>query len=112
WLLTLITLCLLIQNLCNYLSRRGRPGLAIALLAAFIVGLRFVNLYLDLPDLTNKLDLFNAHFYGSGTWFPDLGDFCINILLVCWFSVFLFQQRNRLLKQKTANASGYSLLIL
>jgi signal transduction histidine kinase len=112
WFLTLVTLCLLVQNICSYLARKGRPVTAVSLLAAFIIGLRFVNLYLNLPDLTNKIDLFNPRFYGSGTWSPDLGDFCINMLMFCWFSVFFFQQRNRVLKRKTANAVSYSLLVI
>ncbi|MGZ3753688.1 MAG: ATP-binding protein [Mucilaginibacter sp.] len=106
WLLTFITLCILIQNICTYLVRNGYVKSALFFLAGFIIVLRFINLHYNLPDLTYKLDIFNPQLYASSNLFPTLGDFCINILLVCWFSIFLFQQRNRLLKTTPQKSTG------
>lgn len=106
WLLTFITLCILIQNICTYLVRNGYVKSALFFLAVFIVVLRFINLHYNLPDLTYKLDIFNPQLYASSNLFPTLGDFCINILLVCWFAIFLFQQRNRLLKTIPGKSTG------
>jgi len=111
WLLTFITLCILIQNLCTYLARKGYVITSLALLALFIVLLRVINLHYNLPDLTYRLDIFNPRFYASSNLFPTLGDFCINILLVCWLAAFLFQQRNRLLKHAPGKAASYVILI-
>jgi len=112
WILTLITLCFLIQNICKYLARKGYVIVSLVLLASFIIILRFINLNYNLPDLTNKLDIFNPRFYGSNKWFPDLGNFCINILLICWFSSFLFQQRKRLFKYNPGKGASYLILII
>jgi two-component system nitrogen regulation sensor histidine kinase NtrY len=106
WLLTFITLCILIQSICTYLVRNGYAKSAIFFLAAFIIVLRFINLHFNLPDLTYKLDIFNPQLYASSNLFPTLGDFCINILLVSWFAIFLFQQRNRLLKTSPGKPAG------
>jgi two-component system nitrogen regulation sensor histidine kinase NtrY len=111
WLLTLITLCLLIQNIATYMSRRGYVISSIIFLGAFIVALRYINLYHDLPNLTGKLEIFNPQLYRSSILFPNLGDFCINILLVCWFVMFLFQQRNRLVKHDPGKAISYLIFI-
>jgi two-component system nitrogen regulation sensor histidine kinase NtrY len=111
WLLTFITLCLLVQNICTYLAHKGFIKTSIAFLALFIIVLRFINLYYNLPDLTNKLDIFDPQLYGSNILFPSLGDLCINILLVCWFAIFLFQHRTRLLKRKPGKAASYALFI-
>ena len=109
WLLTLITLCMLVQNIGAYFAKKRYTIAAVIFLGSFIVALRFINLYYNLPDLTDKLDIFK-HFYSSNRWFPNLGDFCINILLVCWFAIFIFQQRGLIIKKAPGKTRSYLIL--
>ena len=111
WLLTLITLCVLVQNICNYLVRKGQVVASLGFLASFIIILRFINLHYSHPDLTNKLAIFSPQLYASNQWFPNLGDFCINVLLASWFAILLFQQRTRLIKKGPGKAGSYLILI-
>ena len=107
WLLTLISLCVLMQNICSYIAESGYPILSIIALSAFIILTRFISLNYNWPDLTYRLDIFNPSFYGSGYVFPSLGDFCINILFISWAAAFLYLQRNRLFKNVTSKAGQY-----
>ncbi|MDB5110488.1 MAG: hypothetical protein JWR67_1602 [Mucilaginibacter sp.] len=112
WFLTFISFCFLVQNICTYLSHKGYVKSSAFLLALFIVLLRFINLHYNFPNFIYKLDIFNPELYSSGSLFPTLGDFCINILLVCWFTIFLYQQRNRLLKYNPGKTVSYVILII
>ncbi|HEY0246100.1 MAG TPA: ATP-binding protein [Mucilaginibacter sp.] len=110
WLLALLSLCLLIHNIATYLAHKGYVITSLSFLALFIILLRFINLHYNLPDLSNKLEIFNPGLYSSGRLFPTLGDFCINVLLTCWFATFLFKHRNRIIKSPPAKGSAYAIL--
>jgi two-component system nitrogen regulation sensor histidine kinase NtrY len=98
WILTIITLCILIHNIASYLAnRKGHVYLALLMLAAFIVLFRFVNLHYGWPSFTQPLKLFDPVIYASSRVYPSLGDLCINILAILWFVGFTFTQRNKLL---------------
>ena len=63
------------------------------------------------PNLTYKIDIFNPQFYGSSAIFPSLGDFCINIIFLCWAAVFFYIQRNRLLTKVPGKIVSYLIFI-
>jgi len=111
WILTLISFCILVHNICHYISEKGRPVISLIFLAAFIVAVRFVNLNYGWPDFTYKLKIFNPIFYGSSMAYPSLGDFCLNILFVCWFTVYLYTLRNKLLMKVPGKIWGYFIFI-
>jgi signal transduction histidine kinase len=112
WLLTFITLCLLMHNIAGYFSRKGHVLFSIFFLALFIISLRFVNLYFHWPDLLPQLEIFKPQVYGSKNINATLGDFCINIFLLSWFATVLFKHRNRLIKASPGKASSYIILIV
>lgn len=110
WLLALMVISIFMQNTCNYLARKGSPFIALALLAAFIICIRSVNLYYHWPDITFKIGIFNPALYSAGPVFPSLGDLCINILCLCWYTSFLYQLRHKLLQFIPDKASAYAIL--
>lgn len=113
WLLTFITLCLLMHNIAGYFSRKGYVLFSVFFLALFIIALRFVNLYFHWPDLLQQLEIFKPQVYGgSKNINATLGDFCINIFLLSWFAAFLFKQRNRLIKASPGKVSSYIILVV
>jgi signal transduction histidine kinase len=111
WLLSILSLCVLVHNLLKYAAAKGYVIASILLLALFIVSLRFVNLHYNLPDFSDKLDLFNPEFYASSAIYPSLGDFCINILLIFWLICFTYRQRGRLLNNVKDKLIGYIIVI-
>ncbi|SDI67450.1 ATP-binding protein [Mucilaginibacter sp. P25] len=112
WILTAITLCVLMHNICNYVASKGYVVLSIIFLALYIVLFRFVNLHYNLPDFTYKLSIFNPAFYGSSLVYPSLGDFCINILVIFWFVAFVYRQRRRFLTNVQSKTAGYVIVVI
>ena len=111
WVLTLLSLCVLIHNVCNYITEKGYIFVSLVVLALFIVIVRFINLKYGWPDLTYRLGIFSPAFYGSSFVFPSLGDFCINILYIFWFVSFIYSRRKKLLKNAPHKIAGYGIFI-
>lgn len=111
WILTIITLCILIHNICCYVAANGYAWLSVVFMALFIVLLRFVNLHYHLPDFNGMLRVFDPKIYHSGILYPSLGDLCINILCVFWFVAFVYLQRRRLFTIVFGNVAGYFTVI-
>jgi two-component system, NtrC family, nitrogen regulation sensor histidine kinase NtrY len=110
WLLAFMVMSIFVQNTCNYLARKDYPFLALTLLATFIIGIRTLNLHYNWPNCTFNIGIFNPKLFSSGPVFPSIGDLCINILCLTWYTAFLYQLRHKLLKFIPDNFSGYALL--
>lgn len=110
WLLTLIAVCVLMQTICDYVADKGYLMLSFLMLAVFIVLVRFLNLHYNWPDFTYRLNAFNPVYYASSAVYPSLGDFCINILFILWFVVFVYRKRNKLIKNAPGQAGSYLVL--
>ncbi len=111
WLLTLLCFCVLMNNICNYIAAKGYLIISLITMAAFIVLIRWVNLYFGLPELSYKADIFSPTLYASSVAYPSLGDLCLNILLICWFVSFLYTRRRALLRTTSGKAASYAILI-
>jgi len=111
WLSGLLLLCALTHNLAHRVAKKGYIFSSFGIIALFIVALRFVNLYYKWPDIYSEVPLFDPAYYGSGTWLPSLGDFVINVLLLTWFSVFVYINRFRLIRQVQNKTWSYTICI-
>ncbi len=110
-LLTILTLCILIHNICCHIAAKGYAWLSVFFMASFIIIFRFVNLYYNLPDFHGMLPIFDPKTYHSGILYPSFGDLCINLLYVCWFVTFIYLQRRRLFNRVYGNVAGYFTVI-
>jgi two-component system nitrogen regulation sensor histidine kinase NtrY len=111
WILTAITLCILMHNICSYVASKGYVVLSIIFLALYIALFRFINLHYSFPDFTYKLSIFNPAFYGSSLVYPSLGDFCINILVIFWFVAYVYKQRRKFLNDVPGKVTGYFIVV-
>jgi two-component system nitrogen regulation sensor histidine kinase NtrY len=112
WMLTLVVVCVLVQNLCFYIAGKGYLLLSFLLLIGFIVGLRFVNLQYNWPNFTFKLELFSPKLYSANKIFPTLGDLCVNILMLSWITAYFYRQRFKLVKLlPTGIVGAYAVVI-
>ncbi|HEY9196737.1 MAG TPA: ATP-binding protein [Mucilaginibacter sp.] len=111
WGLTIITLCVLIHNICNHMAMKGYAWVSVVLMALFIVLCRFINLYYHLPDFYGLPKVFDPGIYHSGSLYPSLGDLCINILFVFWFVTYVYLQRRRLFTVTYTGLPGYLITV-
>jgi len=112
WILTVITLCILMHNICCYVASKDYALLAVIFLALFIGAFRYINLHYNMPDFAYTVAVFNPTYYASSVVYPSLGDFCINILCIFWFVAFLYLQRNRLFNAVPGKGAGYVIVVV
>jgi two-component system nitrogen regulation sensor histidine kinase NtrY len=112
WLLTFITLCILMHNICQYFVGRGYVALSLLTLGLFIIAVRYFNLHYHWPGFIYQLGVFSPGIFSDGSIYPTLGDVCINTLFITWFAAFLFTQRNKLLKAIPGKLVSYTILII
>src|SRR6202000_1068770 len=111
WVLTMLSLCFLVQNICNYLSGKNYPLTSLLVLAVFITSIRFIHLYFGWPEFSYTLNIFKSKLDPSSAIFPSFGDFCINICLTLWFITFLYTRRNQIFKAISNKIISYLVLI-
>lgn len=111
WLSGLLLLSALTHNLAHRVAKKGYIFSSFGIIALFIIGLRVVNLYYKWPDIYSEVPLFDPAYYGSGSWLPSLGDFVINVLLLTWFSAFVYINRFRIIKHVQSKAQSYLICI-
>lgn len=107
WLMAMISLCICVHVMVTYITNKGYVYLSLLTLAGFIVAFRFINLHYGWPGFTQPLKLFNPIYYASSAVFRSLGDFCINVLAICWFTGYLYTQRNKLVKIVLPKVASY-----
>ncbi|RYU87869.1 sensor histidine kinase [Mucilaginibacter terrigena] len=107
WLLAIFTLFILINNVARYLVNKSYVYGGLFLLAGFIILFRLLNLHYGWPYFTQQLSLFNPQLYASSPIFRSLGDFCINILVMCWFVIFTYIHRNKLVVKVPGKIISY-----
>jgi two-component system nitrogen regulation sensor histidine kinase NtrY len=107
WLLAIVTLFLLVNNIARYLVGKGHTYGSLLFLCGFIVLFRFINLYYSWPYFTHDLSLFNPKIYASSTIYASLGDLCINILMMCWAIIFAYAHRTSLIKKVPGKIVSY-----
>ena len=73
-----------------YFLENGNVWYAFFVLAATFVGIRFLMLFLDLPNSVLPTLLFNARYYASSLVAPSLGDLFLNVVCIFIISSFLF----------------------
>ena len=111
WILALLVICILVQNVCFYLADKGYLFISILVLAVFIVGLRYINLHNNWPNFTYRLNIFDPKLYTSNAAFPSLGDLCVNILMISWLVAYIYRQRANLLKNLPGKFLSYVIVV-
>ncbi|PIY09113.1 MAG: hypothetical protein COZ18_08800 [Flexibacter sp. CG_4_10_14_3_um_filter_32_15] len=73
-----------------YFLRNGKVWYAFFTLLSTFVGIRFLMLFLELPNSVLPTVLFNARYYASSFVAPSLGDLFLNVICIFIISSFLF----------------------
>ena len=112
WLLTFITLCILVHVICQYFVAQGYVSISLITLALFIVTVRFFSLHYHWPGFIYQLGIFSPGIYSANSVYPSFGDFFVNTLFITWFAAFLYSQRNKLLKAAPGKFVSYIIIIV
>lgn len=73
-----------------YFLQEGQVWYAFFTLLSTFVGIRFLMLFLELPNSVLPTILFNARYYASSMVAPSLGDLLLNVICIFIISSFLF----------------------
>ncbi|MEO6521732.1 MAG: ATP-binding protein [Mucilaginibacter sp.] len=111
WISGLLLLCALTNSTAKNIAARGNIFSAYLIIASLIVAVRFVNLHYHWPDIYQGINLFSPLFYASNGVFPSLGDFVINVTLLTWFTLFVYNTRNQIIKPIKSRGLSYVVLI-
>ena len=111
WLLTFLTLCVLIHAICKYFVNKRKIYISLIILGLFIIIVRYISLHYNWPTFIYSLSIFESSIYTPGHLHLSLGDFCLNILFISWFVAFIYNQRRLLLKTPTSQAVSYLITI-
>ena len=110
WLLAIITLFILVNNIAKHIAIKGHTYLAILFLAGFIALFRFFNLQYGWPYFTHEISLFGPQIYASSPLNRSLGDFCVNISMLCWLVTFAYAYRANLIQKIPGKVTSYIIL--
>jgi two-component system nitrogen regulation sensor histidine kinase NtrY len=111
WISGMLLLCVLTNSLAKYVAKKGYVISSFLIIAIFIAALRFVNLHYHWPDIYQRIDLFDPAYYSAGELFPSLGDFVINVFLITWLTLFVYNNRNRIIKPITSKFLSHVVFI-
>ncbi|EHQ27587.1 sensor histidine kinase [Mucilaginibacter paludis] len=112
WISGILLLCVLINSLANYVAGKGYPLGSFAIIIAFIGVLRFINLHYHWPDIYQGISLFNPAYYSWNEAFPSLGDFVVNLVLLVWLALFVYNTRSQIIvKPVESKFLSYTILL-
>lgn len=107
WVIGILALCALVTSFCNHLVYQKKVSAAFLLLAAFIVAIRLAGLYFRVPDFSSRMHLFSPDLFSYGFLLPTLGDFCLNVLGLCWLMAFIYYHRYRISDKPLHGAAAW-----
>ena len=112
WFLCILSCCILLNSICNYVVSKGYVILALLILSVIIIAFRFAVLQYNWLIFVYKLEFFKPDLFSAGFLNRSFGDFCINILLLAWFVSFLYYHRKSLLKTTPNRFISYVIYLL
>ncbi|RYY30341.1 MAG: HAMP domain-containing protein [Sphingobacteriaceae bacterium] len=113
WSLSILVFFVLVYNFCTYLANKGYVKSAVFLAGLFVLGCTGINFFLHVLDYASgakalsKLRLNNAYI----SYF-SIADIALIIVFLSWFSVFVYSNRNRLVRSFISPKASYVILLL
>lgn len=96
WMLAGLSVVLLINIMCIWLSRRGWVWLSVVLFACCLACIRYLDLHYGWLSSHFYTGLFDSRNFASSFLFPHLGGFLLNIIAFTWFVGYLYTFRKQL----------------
>ncbi|WP_207533528.1 sensor histidine kinase [Desertivirga arenae] len=93
WLLTAFFATVFANYVAILMSNKGYVKWSIALLFLYFLIVRILTLEFAWFDTYFDVPVFDAKYYHGSYFFPTLGDFLLNAIMVSWFICFVFSYR-------------------
>lgn len=113
WILSISILVILVYSLCSYIADKGYVKLAVLLAAFFVLICARINFFFHWLDFSGSDKLFPLlQLHTNYDRLFSIGDVALIILLITWFTVFVYSKRSRIIKPVINPAKSYILLLL
>lgn len=96
WLMAGFSTLVISNLLCIWISKQGYTWLSILLFAAFLLGVRYIDLELGWLSSHFYMGIFDPRYFASSFFFPHLGAFLLNMLCLAWFVGYVYALREQL----------------
>jgi len=114
----LLCLCMFLNSLCALIAKRGHAIWATVLLFAVFLCARITDLRVGWFNHRFNLEIFDPKIYSESAEMPSLGDFLINVLVITWLLLFMFNHKKQfqftaaIKKSKIAGLVIHALLLV
>ena len=93
WLLTALFATIFVNYVAIHFANKGYVKSSILLFFLFFLILRIVTVEFAWFDTYFDVPVFDSKFYSGTYFFPTLGDFILNAVMVSWFICFIYSYR-------------------
>lgn len=113
WIFAVFLGTIFINYLCISLANKGFVKWSILVFFLYFLGLRILTLEYAWIDTYFNLPIFDTRHFSAGYFFPSLGDFLLNAIMVSWFIGFIHSYRYDIeLSKGRVNKTGASLIFI
>ncbi|MEJ6982489.1 ATP-binding protein [Pedobacter sp. P351] len=114
WMISVVIGTVFINYLCISLANHGYVKSSISIFFFYFLAIRILTLEYAWIDTYFNLPIFDTRHFNAGYFFPSLGDFLLNAIMVSWFLAFIYSYRYeiRLTDQPISKLGGILVFIL
>lgn len=113
WIISVVLGTVFINYLCISIANQGFVKSAVLIFFLYFLGLRLLTLEYSWIDTYFNLPLFDTRHFSAGYFFPSLGDFLLNAIMVSWFLAFIYSYRYEIqLAEKPVSKLGGALIFI
>ena len=112
WILAGLSVILLLNTMCIWLSKRGWVWSSVVLFAGCLAGIRYLDLHYGWLSSHFYTGLFDSRNFASSFLFPHLGGLLLNTIAFTWFIGYLYSFRKRLRLPTIARTKVGSVLMI
>ncbi len=113
WVLSIAILFILVFNFCSYIADKGYSAWAVLMAAVFVlicIGVNFFFHWFGHSSVDQSVHSLSLNtLYAS---FFSVQDIALVILFISWFAVFVYSNRNRIIKPVSSPIASYMILLL
>ena len=113
WIISVVLGTVFINYLCISIANHGFVKSAVLIFFLYFLALRLLTLEYAWIDTYFNLPLFDTRHFSAGYFFPSLGDFLLNAIMVSWFLAFIYSYRYEIqLSEKPISKTGGALIFV